>query len=93
MYETTLKLLDTSIDVFTEQSLDYDTATELNHLEASVDDMQRNFEQNHIDRLNRHICNTKAGMLFINTVTDFERVGDHAMNIAWHVSNKPNLPH
>lgn len=93
MFETTLKLLDTSIDVFTEQSLDYDTATELNHLEASVDDMQRNFEQNHIDRLNRHICNTKAGMLFINTVTDFERVGDHAMNIAWHVSNKPNLPH
>ncbi|HAQ63585.1 MAG TPA: hypothetical protein DCR23_03895, partial [Ruminococcaceae bacterium] len=93
MFETTLKLLDTSIDAFTEQSLDYDTATELNHLEASVDDMQRNFEQNHIDRLNRHICNTKAGMLFINTVTDFERVGDHAMNIAWHVSNKPNLPH
>lgn len=91
MFDTTIKLLDGAIEVFTNQNLDYDKAMELNHLEASIDDMQRNFEQNHIDRLNKHICETRAGMLFINTVTDFERVGDHATNIAWKVSNKPQI--
>ena len=93
MYETTLKLLDESIDAFVTQSLDYDRALEINKLEASVDDMQKSFEQAHIDRLNRHLCDTKAGMLFINTVTDFERVGDHSINIAWKVSEKPALDH
>jgi len=91
MFDTTIKLLDGAIEVFTNQNLDYDKAMELNHLEASIDDMQRDFEQNHIDRLNKHICETRAGMLFINTVTDFERVGDHATNIAWKVSNKPQI--
>ena len=93
MYETTLNLLDESIDAFVTQSLDYDRALEINKLEASVDDMQKSFEQAHIDRLNRHLCDTKAGMLFINTVTDFERVGDHSVNIAWKVSEKPVMDH
>ena len=90
MFDTTLELLDEAIDCFVRQDLDYDKATEINRLEARVDDMQESFEQAHIDRLNRHLCNTKAGMLFINTVTDFERVGDHAVNIAWKVSHKPD---
>lgn len=51
--------------------------------------MQETFEQAHIDRLNSHECTTRAGMLFINTITDFERVADHAINIAWSVQSKP----
>lgn len=91
MFDTTLELLDGAIEAFTTQNLDKETAVYLNKLEASVDDMQRDFEQNHIERLNKHICSTQGGMLFINTVTDFERVGDHATNIAWKVSHKPTI--
>ncbi len=89
MYETTLKLIDGSIEAFTSQTLDSEKAEELSEYESSVDDMQTNFEQSHIERLNAHKCNTRAGMLFINTITDFERVADHATNIAWSVSKKP----
>ena len=89
MYETTLKLIDGSIEAFTEQILDNENAEQLSEYEASVDDMQTEFEQSHIERLNAHKCNTRAGMLFINTITDFERVADHATNIAWSVSKKP----
>ncbi len=89
MYETTLKLIDGSIEAFTSQTLDSEKADELSEYESSVDDMQTNFEQSHIERLNAHKCNTRAGMLFINTITDFERVADHATNIAWSVSKKP----
>ena len=89
MYETTLKLIDGSILAFTAQILDNEKAEQLSEYEASVDDMQTEFEQSHIERLNAHKCNTRAGMLFINTITDFERVADHATNIAWSVSKKP----
>lgn len=89
MYETTLKLIDGSIEAFTSQILDNENAEQLSEYEASVDDMQTEFEQSHIERLNAHKCNTRAGMLFINTITDFERVADHATNIAWSVSKKP----
>lgn len=89
MYETTLKLIDGSIEAFTAQILDNENAEQLSEYEASVDNMQTEFEQSHIERLNAHKCNTRAGMLFINTITDFERVADHATNIAWSVSKKP----
>ena len=91
MFDTTLELLDGAIEAFTEQNLDKETALRLNKLEASIDDMQTGFEQSHIERLNTHACTTQGGMLFINTVTDFERVGDHATNIAWKVSHKPTI--
>lgn len=91
MYETTLKLIDGSIEAFTSQILDNEKAEQLSEYEASVDDMQTEFEQSHIERLNAHKCNTRAGMLFINTITDFERVADHATNIAWSVSKKPEI--
>lgn len=93
MFDTVLTLLDGAIESFTEQTLDVEKAEELNTLESAVDDMQKDYEQAHIDRLNKNICGTQAGMLFINTITDFERVGDHATNIAWSVSHKPDMPH
>ena len=90
MYETVLDLVDASIDSFTNQEITYDEAAKVNSLEASVDQMQESFEQLHINRLNDRSCDTKASMLFVNTITDFERVGDHATNIAWAVFKKPD---
>lgn len=91
MFETALKLIDCAIESFTTQELSYLSANKINSLEAIVDKMEEDFRQSHIERLNRQICDTVSGMLFINTVTDFERVADHATNIAWAVSNKPNI--
>lgn len=90
MYETTLELIDAAIESFSSQEITYDMASKVNSLEASIDQMQEDFEQSHIDRLNKHKCDTQSGMLFVNTITDFERVGDHATNIAWSVSKKPD---
>lgn len=91
MQKTVLELMDGSIEAFSTQTLDVDTAEKLNALEAEVDSMQEVFEQAHIDRLNNNECSTRAGMLFINTITDFERVADHSINIAWSVKSKPKV--
>ncbi len=91
MFETVLELVDEAIESFTNQVLTYEKAKKINALEAFVDKMEEDYRQSHIERLNKHICGTKSGLLFINTVTDFERVGDHATNIAWAVSHKPDI--
>ncbi|MEG2080278.1 MAG: Na/Pi cotransporter family protein [Oscillospiraceae bacterium] len=91
MYKDALSLIDGSIEAFALQKLDATIAENLNALEASVDDMKINYEEAHIERLNKHQCSTRAGMLFVNTITDFERVADHAINIAWSVKTKPAL--
>lgn len=91
MFETALLLIDCAIESFTNQELSYEGANKINSLEAIVDKMEEDFQQSHIERLNKHICDTVAGMLFINTITDFERVADHATNIAWAVSHKPSI--
>lgn len=83
-----ITLLDRSIEAFDRQSLSDDEAKELSDLEEHIDDLTLTCQDAHIFRLNRNECNTEAGMLYLNTITDFERVGDHAINIAFLARSK-----
>lgn len=76
-------LLERSMAAFDNQSLSDNEAKELSDLEEHIDDLTLECQDSHIFRLNRKECNTEAGMLYLNTITDFERVGDHAINIAF----------
>ena len=81
-------LLERSIAAFDNQSLSDDEAKKLSDLEEHIDDLTLECQDSHIFRLNRKECNTEAGMLYLNTITDFERVGDHAINIAFLARSK-----
>ncbi len=81
-------LLEHSMAAFDNQSLSDDEAKELSDLEEHIDDLTLECQDSHIFRLNRKECNTEAGMLYLNTITDFERVGDHAINIAFLARSK-----
>lgn len=83
-----ITLLDKSIEAFNNQSLGDGEAKELSDLEEHIDDLTLTCQDAHIFRLNRNECNTEAGMLYLNTITDFERVGDHAINIAFLARSK-----
>ena len=83
-----INLLDRSIEAFNNQSLGDGEAKELSDLEEHIDDLTLTCQDAHIFRLNRNECNTEAGMLYLNTITDFERVGDHAINIAFLARSK-----
>ncbi len=83
-----MTLLDRSIEAFDRQSLGDGEAKELSDLEEHIDDLTLTCQDAHIFRLNRNECNTEAGMLYLNTITDFERVGDHAINIAFLARSK-----
>lgn len=81
-------LLERSMAAFDNQSLSDNEAKELSDLEEHIDDLTLECQDSHIFRLNRNECNTEAGMLYLNTITDFERVGDHAINIAFLARSK-----
>lgn len=81
-------LLERSMTAFDNQSLSDNEAKELSDLEEHIDDLTLECQDSHIFRLNRKECNTEAGMLYLNTITDFERVGDHAINIAFLARSK-----
>lgn len=85
---TVVDLLDGAIAAFDTQKLDDGEAKRLSALEDRIDDLTLECQDAHIFRLNRKECNTEAGMLYLNTVTDFERVGDHAINIAFLAKSK-----
>lgn len=83
LFNTTEELLTGAIDAFDKQTLTVDESFKLYELEEHIDDLSDLYQNTHIVRLNNMECSTEAGMLFVNTITDFERVGDHAINIAF----------
>lgn len=52
------------------------------NLEDRIDDLVERFEENHIKRLNKKMCNPASGVLFVEALRNLERVSDHANNIA-----------
>lgn len=55
---------------------------EIEEMEEHIDDIVDDMNMNHIKRLNENRCTPDLGMIFVEVITDLERVADHALNIA-----------
>lgn len=71
-------------------------ALEINSLEAAndvivnekkIDEMEKSLREEHIERLNKYICDPASGTVFLEILVNLERIGDHANNIAEAVLN------
>lgn len=51
-------------------------------LEQQMDDMTETYRENHIQRMKNGLCSEHGCILFSELLTDFERMGDHILNIA-----------
>lgn len=52
-----------------------------------VDELEKRYRINHIERLNEGACNPEVGVLFLDAVSNLERIADHAVNIAEAVAD------
>jgi len=50
--------------------------------EEKIDKMERQLRKKHILRLNEGRCEASAGIVFVDMVSNLERIGDHSVNIA-----------
>ena len=80
---TVLDMYQGIIDAFekenTEEALHYQS------LEHLVDEMASRFRRNHLQRLNRGECDGAAGVVFLDTLSNLERIGDLSNNVG-HVT-------
>lgn len=59
--------------------------------ERRIDELERIYRANHIERLTQGKCTPLAGILYLDLLSNLERVGDHAKNIADAVSKEAVL--
>ncbi len=55
---------------------------EVEELEEQIDDMTDSYRTEHLVRMKEGKCSEEACILYSELLTDFERVGDHILNIA-----------
>jgi len=87
-----MKEIFTVVDKVIESSLaalqndDKEKVKEADKYENMVDDLRDTLRESHIRRLNNNECNVNAGVVFLDIVTNLERIADHGVNIAGIVS-------
>lgn len=56
--------------------------TKVEYGEKEMDDMQKQYLKRQIKRAKKGDCKAEAGIMFSELLTDFERIGDYALNVA-----------
>ena len=54
--------------------------------ENFIDKKTEEFYESHLERINKGECNDEACIIFSEMLTDFERIGDHAWNVAKQIA-------
>lgn len=80
MYTKVLKTFDLALESMKDGSTE--TALKAVSTEEQVDIIERSCRSAHIYRLNNSMCNPEAGIIFLDLLSNLERVSDHASNIA-----------
>ncbi|GAA0776167.1 Na/Pi cotransporter family protein [Clostridium subterminale] len=80
MVNTCIEALDHSIECFSDYS--DKKALDVRGLEEKIDLLEKDLKVSHIKRLNSGSCDAIVGTIFLDLISNLERVGDHAVNIA-----------
>ena len=74
--------LNTAMELFQTQSSDPEAFRAVEDAEEQIDDLTEALRVHHVERLKNKKCSAKNGMLYLDILTNLERIGDHAENIA-----------
>lgn len=80
IFEATLDSLDIAIKCFSNYDINNDKV--VNEVEDRIDMLEKQFRNNNIARLNSKQCYASSGVMFFDLLSNLERIGDHANNIA-----------
>ena len=72
-----------AIEMFASRKMEH--IEQVRETEDRIDNMEKEFQQTHVQRLTKNECTAEAGMLYSDILSGLERVGDHATNIAFSV--------
>ncbi|HSR02981.1 MAG TPA: Na/Pi cotransporter family protein [Proteiniclasticum sp.] len=84
IYDYTNLAMDIAIESYKEDNKE--KALSIIQVESRIDALQKEYRDAHIRRLNAGRCSALAGILFLDLISNMERIGDHSKNIADTVS-------
>jgi phosphate:Na+ symporter len=89
LYE--LKVLHSAVEEIIDMALrsfkesDSNLAVQIEPLEETIDMMQETLRVKHIERLKKGKCTIDGGVVFLEILTNLERISDHCSNIAVYI--------
>ena len=66
-------------------SMDASLARRIEPLEETIDAIVERLKDMHVERLKAGLCNVHAGIVFLEILTNLERIADHCSNIGLHI--------
>lgn len=80
MFDYTVSAVEMSIDCF--KNYNRDKAASIRGIEDRIDSLEKELRASHVKRLNTGVCNAVVGTIFLDLISNLERIGDHSVNIA-----------
>lgn len=65
-----------------------DFVRKVSQYEDEVDSLEEELREKHIERLSNGSCVPSAGVVFLDILTNLERISDHAYNLAGYMKNE-----
>ena len=70
------------------QTGDMDDVRKVSQYEDDVDMLEEELRDKHIERLSRGECQPSSGVVFLDIISNLERISDHAYNLAGYVKDE-----
>ncbi len=84
--DSVLKSFQYAIDA--RQNGNMDAVRKVSQYEDDVDSQEEELREKHIERLSAGECKPSAGVVFLDIISNLERVSDHAYNLAGYVKDE-----
>ncbi|GAA0865443.1 hypothetical protein GCM10008917_22930 [Paraclostridium tenue] len=83
IYNKVLDAYTLSLDAMKQNSVKF--ANDVLRIEDEVDALDKLYRAKHMNRLNRHSCSIDSGIMYLDLLTNLERISDHSASIAKRV--------
>lgn len=70
------------------QTGNMDSVRKVSQYEDEVDNLEEELREKHIERLSSGKCEPSSGVVFLDIISNLERISDHAYNLAGYVKNE-----
>ena len=88
IFDKTVKAIEVAISSY--NSKNPTAPMEIEQIENEIDKLEKKFRENNIKRLNEKSCSAASSVIFLDLISNLERIGDHANNIG-HAGKKHNV--
>ena len=88
MFEKTEDAVERAVEC--RRSMSLDAVNAVHEDEDAIDAMEEELRKQHVKRLSDKKCDTNAGIIFLDLLTNLERISDHTENIVDYVGDELN---